>query len=150
MEVQGKITQSAIEAAAEERWPADGDYFNRGGVISSFIEGALWMQGQHSGMRWVIDILQENYEAAKDLTDYDKNRPAQELLIETYEDLISIFKHRIDSSPSPDIERIRQERDNALKLLEELIRSCYRLDIWAKEEMTADQYWEEYKAKHNL
>lgn len=39
----------------------------------------------------VLNVLNENYEAAKRLTDEDKVRPAQELLLETYEDLISIF-----------------------------------------------------------
>ena len=40
----------------------------------------------------VLEVLRENYEAAKRLTDEDKERPAQEMIIETYEDLISIFE----------------------------------------------------------
>lgn len=42
-----------------------------------------------------IEILEENYQAAKRMTDEDKKRPAQEIILETYEDLISIYKSKI-------------------------------------------------------
>lgn len=45
-----------------------------------------------------LSVLEENFKAAKSLTDEDKIRPAQELLIETYKDLISIYKSKYLSS----------------------------------------------------
>ena len=39
-----------------------------------------------------LNVLKENREAAKRLTEIDRMRPAQELLEETYDDLISIYK----------------------------------------------------------
>jgi hypothetical protein len=43
----------------------------------------------------ILGVLQENLDAAKrGLVEEDKVRPAEELLIETYEDLISIFSKR--------------------------------------------------------
>ena len=42
----------------------------------------------------IIDILEENYEASKNLTDEDKARSAQETVNETYEDLLYIFRDR--------------------------------------------------------
>lgn len=39
-----------------------------------------------------LSVLEENYEAAKDMTKEDKKRPAQDMVLETYEDLIAIYK----------------------------------------------------------
>jgi hypothetical protein len=39
-----------------------------------------------------LQVLEENYEASKHLVDEDKIRPAQDLILETYRDLISIYK----------------------------------------------------------
>jgi len=40
---------------------------------------------------YVLSILKENYKACKNLADEDKERTAQEMVNETYEDLITIF-----------------------------------------------------------
>jgi len=49
-------------------------------------------EGQQDG--GFLKVLEENYEAAKRLTEEDKIRPAQDVLLETYEDLIEIYKYQ--------------------------------------------------------
>ncbi|MEO7048880.1 MAG: hypothetical protein ABI091_26495 [Ferruginibacter sp.] len=53
-----------------------------------FIVGATYFQIA------VLTILKENYLASKKLTDEDKIKSAQEILKETYEDLILIFSSK--------------------------------------------------------
>lgn len=43
-------------------------------------------------LKWVLSVLEENLSAAKSgLVDEDKARPVEDVVIETYEDLIAIF-----------------------------------------------------------
>lgn len=55
-------------------------------TTQDFIEGAKAYQ------TYVLSVLRENYEGSKDLTPEDKARSAQEIINETYEDLIKIFE----------------------------------------------------------
>ena len=48
--------------------------------------------GANEYKKFVLSVLKENQEASKTLTDEDKARSAQDILNETYEDLISIFE----------------------------------------------------------
>lgn len=41
-----------------------------------------------------LKVLEENYKAMKGMVDEDKIRPAQEMVLETYEDLIAIYKSK--------------------------------------------------------
>ena len=47
--------------------------------------------GANEYKKHFLSVLKENYEASKTLTDEDKIRSAQDIVNETYEDLISIF-----------------------------------------------------------
>lgn len=49
------------------------------------------MIGAEYYRQYVLSVLKENYEASKTLTDEDKIRSAQDIVNETYEDLIAIF-----------------------------------------------------------
>lgn len=57
-----------------------------GHTKSDFIAGVKEYQ-QH-----VISVIQENAEACKDLVIEDRIRPAQDIVNETYEDLLFIFR----------------------------------------------------------
>ena len=61
-------------------------YFNQSACEKDFIAGA------NEYKKYVLSVLEENYKACKNLTEEDKNRSAQDIINETYEDLISIFK----------------------------------------------------------
>jgi len=52
-----------------------------------------------------LGVLNENYVAAKSLTDEDKARTAQDILLETYEDLIAIFSSNLASENEVSPER---------------------------------------------
>jgi len=47
--------------------------------------------GANEYKKYVLSVLNENYEASKTLTDEDKIRSAQDIVNETYEDLILIL-----------------------------------------------------------
>ena len=48
--------------------------------------------GANEHKKYVLSVLKENYEACKTLTDEDKVRSAQDIINETYEDLIAILE----------------------------------------------------------
>jgi len=56
-----------------------------------------FITGANKYRQHVVDVLKENYEASKRMTDVDKS--AHDLLKETYEDLILIFS-KVQAEPS--------------------------------------------------
>lgn len=65
------ITQEQIQQAADEKYPIDRDYFNRGGAVDGFKRGAQWMQGQYqqaldSSPRWISVDYEKLWEWAND------------------------------------------------------------------------------------